>query len=424
MAGGRAELISATAVADIALILLVGVVFVRLAERLRQPPVIGEIVAGIVMGPSLLGLLPGHLTDRIFPPETRPYLSLLGQVALLLFMFCVGWELDTGMLRYRGRSVTAVAVSSMVLPFLLALGLALQLYQRHSNAPGYHISFTSFALYFGVAMSITAFPVLARIVADFRLQNTRIGLLALGGAAIGDVLAWCLLVVVVATVHARGLGSFIATIGYSAIYVVVMAVLVRPALRWILSRPSKGSARAHLALIVGAGVFLSSFATSLIGLHGIFGAFALGLAMPRGPDESLRNSVLEPLERASSLLLPVFFTVIGLSVNVASLDRMTLIEFLVITFVACLGKLLGAGLSARISGLSWHDATSVGVLMNTRGATELVVLDIGVGLGVLDGRLFTAMVLMAVVTTGMAGVLLPRSTQAIPPVTPLTTVNR
>ncbi len=230
------------------------------------------------------------------------------------------------------------------------------------------------------------------------------------------MLAWCLLAVVVATVHAGGLDSFIATIGYSAVYVTVMALLVRPALRWGLTRLSKGSARAQLALAVGAGVFLSSFATSLIGLHAIFGAFACGLAMPRGPDQ-LRSDVLEPLERASSLLLPVFFTVIGLSVNVASLDGGMLVEFLVITLTACVGKLLGAGLSARISGLSWRDAASVGVLMNTRGATELVILNIGVGLGVLDGQLFTVMVLMAVVTTGMAGVLLPRSTQAIQPAT-------
>lgn len=272
MVGQRAELINAVAVADIALILLVGVVFVRMAERLRQPPVIGEIVAGIMMGPSLLGLLPGHLTGLIFPVEARPYLSLLGQVALLLFMFGVGWEFDTGMLRCRGRSVTALAVSSMVLPFLLALGLAVPLYQLHSEVSRHHVSFTSFALYLGVAMSITAFPVLARIVADFRLQNNRVGILATSGAAVCDVLAWCLLAVVLATVHAGGLSSFIATIGYSALYVGVMAGLVRPALRWALPRLSNGPARAYLALIVGAGVFLSSFATSLIGLHSIFGA--------------------------------------------------------------------------------------------------------------------------------------------------------
>lgn len=421
MSGGHAEWISAIAVADIALILLVGVVFVRLAERLRQPPVIGEIVAGIIMGPSLLGLLPGHLTDMIFPPEVRPYLSVVAQVGLLLFMFLVGWELDMGMLRYRGRSVAAVAVSSMVLPFLLGLGLALPLYQRHSEVHGHHVSFTSFALYLGVAMSITALPVLARIVADSGLQNTRIGVLALSGAAIGDVLAWCLLAVVVATVQAGGLDSFIATVGYSMVYVAVMALLVRPALRWGLTRLSKGSARAHLALVVGAGVFLSSFATSLIGLHAIFGAFAFGLAMPRGPDQPLRSGVLEPLERASFLLLPVFFTVIGLSVDVASLDGVMLVEFLAITIAACVGKLLGAGLSARISGLSWRDAACVGVLMNTRGATELVILNVGVSLGVLDGRLFTVMVLMALVTTSMAGVLLPRSTQALPSATPLRT---
>jgi Kef-type K+ transport system membrane component KefB len=411
----EAELINAVAVADIALILLLAVLFMRLAEYLRQPPVIGEIVAGIIMGPSLLGLLPGQLTEMIFPNEARPHLALVAEVGLLLFMFGVGWKFDTGVLRYHSRSVAVVAVSSMVLPFLLALGLALPLYHRHSEVNGQHVSFTSFALYLGVAMSITAFPVLARIIADARLQNTRSGLFALGGAAIGDVLAWCVLAIVVATVNASGFGSFLATLGYLAIYVAMMALLVRPALQWLLTRPSKGPKQARLAMVVAAGVFLSSFATSLIGVHAIFGAFAFGLVMPRSPAQPLRAGVLEPLERASFLLLPVFFTLIGLSVDIASLDGGMLVEFLVITLIASAGKLLGAGLSARLSGLSWRDAANVGVLMNTRGATELIVLNIGVGLGVLDGQLFTVMVLMALVTTSMAGVLLPKHAHAVPP---------
>jgi Kef-type K+ transport system membrane component KefB len=191
-----------------------------------------------------------------------------------------------------------------------------------------------------------------------------------------------------------------------------MALLVRPALRWLVIRLSDGPARGQLALLVAAGVLLCYFATSLIGLHGIFGAFAFGLAMPREPAGRLRAAVQEPLERSSSLLLPVFFTITGLSVNVTSLTGTLLLEFAIILLVACAGKLLGGVVPARLSGLSWREAATIGVLMNTRGATELVILSIGVSLGVLDSRLFTVGVLMALVTTGMAGILLPRREKA------------
>jgi Kef-type K+ transport system membrane component KefB len=186
------------AVGDVALILLVSVIFGRLAVRLRQPAVIGELVAGIILGPSLLGLLPGHLTMLLFPAGARPYLSLLAQVGLTLFMFGVGWEVDAGVLRYRGRSVAGIAVTSMVVPFALGLALAPWLYQHHSVVHGRVVSFTPFALYIGILMAITAFPVLARIVADFGLQRLRSGAIALGSAATADLLAWCVLAVVVA----------------------------------------------------------------------------------------------------------------------------------------------------------------------------------------------------------------------------------
>lgn len=417
MPAGGAPTVAVVTIADIALILLMAVIFTRLAARLRQPPVIGELVAGIVLGPSLLGVLPGHLTTWLFPPGAQAYLSLIAQVGLLLFMFGVGWELDMATLRYRGRGVAAIALASMTLPFALGLALAPWLYQGHSSVRGHLVPFTSFALYIGIIMSITAFPVLARIVSDFRLQHARSGIISLGSAALADVLAWCVLAVVVATVQATGAGGFAATIGYSAVYVAVMTALVRPGLRWLIPRLSRGPARVQLALLVSAGVFLSSFATSLIGLHGIFGAFAFGLVMPRsGP---LREVVAEPLAQASSLLLPVFFTVTGLSVDVAAMNWTELAALGLVLVAACAGKLLGGGLTARACGLSWNESAVVGVLMNTRGATELVILSIGVSLGVLDGGMFTVMVLMALVTTAMAGLLLPRPSPSSPyPATP------
>lgn len=406
MPGDHSATVIAVAIADIAVILLVAVALGRLATRFRQPPVIGELLAGIVLGPSLLGLLPGDVGGWLFPAEARPYLAMVAQVGLLLFMFGVGYHLDLGMMRRRGRSVAAVAVSSMVVPFVLGLVLAVLLHQRHGVVDGDQVPFGSFAMYLGIAMSVTAFPVLARIIVDLGLQHTRAGVIALCAAAVTDLLAWCVLALVVAAIHATGIGGFVATVGYSVLYVATLVLAVRPGLRWLVGKVSDSSAVAALPLLVAAGVFLSAFVTSLIGIHGIFGAFAFGMAMPRKALGAARAAMVEPLSRVSLLLLPVFFTVTGLAVDVTALTGPMLLEFGLVIVVACAGKLLSAGLAARASGLTWREAATVGALMNTRGATELVILNIGVALGVLDGTLFTIMVLMALVTTAAAGVFI------------------
>jgi Kef-type K+ transport system membrane component KefB len=332
---------------------------------------------------------------------------MVAQVGLLLFMFGVGFHLDIGMVRRRARSVAAVALSSMVVPFVLGVGLAVSLHQRHGVVGGEPVPFGSFALYLGIAMSVTAFPVLARIIVDLGLQHSRAGVIALCGAAVTDLLAWCVLALVVAAIHATGISGFVATVGYTVLYVATLVLAVRPGLRWLVGRVSGSSAAAALPMLVTAGVFLSAFITSLIGIHGIFGAFAFGLAMPRTAAlGAAREATVEPLNRVSSLLLPVFFTVTGLAVDVTALTGPMLVEFGVVLVVACAGKLLSAGLAARASGLTWREAVTVGALMNTRGATELVILNIGVALGVLDGTLFTIMVLMALVTTAAAGLFI------------------
>ncbi|WP_222942296.1 cation:proton antiporter, partial [Actinoplanes teichomyceticus] len=400
-----AELTVATVLADIAIVLVVGYVFGRAARRLGQPVVVGEILAGIALGPSLLGLLPGDLTSAVFPPAGRPYLSAISQVGLLLFMFLIGWEFDRRLVARRKSLTVSVSVCSIALAFGLGVGLAALLYDRHATVAGRHVPFTAFALFIGAAMSITAFPVLARILRDRRIAHTEVGVLALASAAIDDVLAWCILAVVAMVATARDPGDLIQVVALSALYVTAMTAVVRPALARLVRRVESAPA---LAVITASGVFLSSYATTWIGIHAVFGAFAFGFVMPREPVERLTQAVRRPFENIGLLLMPVFFIVTGLSVDISGLTVTNAVELAAIVLVACAGKMLGATGAGRAFGLPWSDARRLGVLMNTRGLTELIVLNVGVSLGVLDTPMFTMMVIMALVTTAMAGPLLSR----------------
>lgn len=407
MSAHQLESLQATTYAGIAVILVMGGLLARLSRRVRQPAVVGEISAGILLGPSLLGLLPGDLTHRLFPDDVRPLLSTVAQIGLLLFMFTVGWELDgSGMRRAKG-SVAGVTAGSILLPLALGMLVALVLYRDHSVVNGEKVPGLSFVLYLGVSMSITAFPVLARILKDNNLARTKIGALALTSAALGDVLAWCLLAAVVAVVTASGPSGFTDTLWMSAGYGAVMIFVVRPLLARTVARIARKDSGAQLATLVTAGLLLSACVTSRIGIHPIFGAFAFGLVMPRTPTALLQERMLRPLENAGTLLLPVYFIVTGLNVDVTSVSATGWAELALVLTAAVLGKLLGAGLPARSFGLSTREAAGVGVLMNTRGLTELVILSVGLNLGVLDDPLFTVMVLMALITTAMTGPLLP-----------------
>ncbi|MEU3737496.1 cation:proton antiporter [Streptomyces sp. NPDC032198] len=401
------EELQATAFAGIAVILTVGALLARLARRFRQPAVIGEITAGIVLGPSLLGLLPGDLTHRLFPDDVRPLLSMVAQIGLLLFMFTVGWELDWATMRRRKRSVAAVTTGSILVPLLLGMSIAWVIYQNHSVVSGEKIDFFSFALFLGISMSITAFPVLARILKDNHLTRTKVGALALTSAAFGDVIAWCLLAGVVAIVTASGPAGFTDTLWMSAGYGAAMIVVVRPALARAVTWTSKRGSGTYLAALVTAGLLLSAYITSNIGIHPIFGAFAFGLVMPRKPTELLEEKMLRPLQHAGELMLPVYFIITGLSVDIAGMSATAWGELALILTAAIVGKLLGASLPARSFGLTWRESMGVGALMNTRGLTELIILGIGLNLGVLDQTLFTEMVLMALITTAMTGPALP-----------------
>jgi Kef-type K+ transport system membrane component KefB len=406
----HSDLIIAAVMADIAIVLLAGAVLARLARHLRQPPVVGEIVAGIALGPSLLGLLPGDPTARIFPAEARPYLSAIANVGLLIFMFGIGWEFDKRLLNGRRGAAGAVSLSSIALAFALGAGLATALYSHHDTVKGHHTSFTAFALFMGAAMSITAFPVLARILTEHRMMATRVGTLALASAAVDDVLAWCLLALTAAIVTANGAGGDMAQIGVlSAIYVAVMALAVRPLLAYITRRWVRDRVPPLHVIVIVAGIFLSAYATTWIGIHAIFGAFAFGFVMPREPFETLAEGVKRPFDGISMVLLPVFFIVTGLNVDISALSGRAVIELVAIILVACAGKMIGATVPGRLTGMPWREAGTLGLLMNTRGLTELIILNVGVSLGVLDGQMFTMMVLMALVTTALAGPLLPNA---------------
>ncbi|GAB3578791.1 hypothetical protein GCM10027445_46450 [Amycolatopsis endophytica] len=379
-------------VADLALIIVVARLFGMLARRFGQPAVIGEVLAGICLGPTLLGGLSGTL----FPADVRPLLSALAQVGVALFMFTVGLDVDRKLLRGQGKIAVATSVCSILLPLALGAGAGLLLAGSHPGPD--RLGFVSFV---AVAMSITAFPVLARILADRGLRDTRLGGLAIACAAIGDVVAWALLGVVVFVVSGSGGDSWrlLLFVPYAA----VMLLLVRPVLRRLLDRRGPGTGGYAVVL---AGLLASGALTEWMGLHLIFGAFLFGAVVPHEVTW-VRTELQSHLGKLNDvLLLPVFFLIAGLQVDLAVIGWDGLGELALVLAAAITGKFGGAYLGARGSGLPSPDSARLGILLNTRGLTELVVLGVGLSLGVLDGELYSVMVVMAVLTTAMAGPLL------------------
>lgn len=356
-----------------------------LFRRIHQPPVIGEVVAGIALGPSLLG----SWSNGLFPLETRPLLQILASLGLAVFMFLVGLEMDLGHLGggRRRRISGAVALLGTAVPFGLGVALATVLHPAHGAG-----DFLPFALFIGAAMSTTAFPVLARILQERKLYDTPLGVLTMASAAGADVLTWATLAVVVAMVAATGAWTLPYILVLSIGFGVLMLVAVRPALARFRDR-AMGTGELTLAV---AGILAAAFVTSAIGIHEIFGAFLLGAVFPRGP---LADAVRDRLRSVAAILLPVFFVTTGLDVDIRGVGLEGLWHLALVLVVACAGKLIGAGAGARSQGLAARESLALGVLMNTRGLTELVVLNIGRDLGVLDGPLFTLLVIMAVSTT-------------------------
>jgi len=382
-----------------------------LARRLGQPAVIAEVIAGILLGPSLFGRIAHGPFLQLFPKASLPGLSLLSQVGLLFFMFLIGLELDPKLLRGRGRSSFAISAAGICVPFGLGALLALQIFGSQAE-PG--VPRVSFVLFMGIAMSITAFPVLARILAERNLIRTKLGSIALACAAADDVTAWCLLALVVSVVHAKGAGSALITTLEAVGFAAGMLLVVRPLLARLGARiTTRENLTQNVVALTFVLLLASAFTSELIGIHALFGAFLFGTIMPRQGDYA--HALAERLEDFVVVaLLPLFFaysglrTQLGLVVGVS--DWLLCLSLIA---VACVGKFGGSFCAARWTGMSTRDAAALGILMNTRGLMELIVLNVGLDLGVISPKIFTMMVLMALVTTIMTSPLLelvsPRS---------------
>ncbi|AFY43614.1 cation:proton antiporter [Nostoc sp. PCC 7107] len=379
---------------------LIGLAF----KSIKQPLVIGEIVAGIMLGPSLFGLLAPHVAASLFPPETIPFLNVLSQVGLIFFMFLIGLELNPKYLSGNLQAAILTSNVSIIVPFSLAAILSLLLYPLVSNAS---VSFTAFALFLGAAMSITAFPVLARIITENNLQGTRLGTLALTCAAVDDVTAWCILAVAIAVARTGNIAGAIPTIIESIVYITFMLTVGR----WFLQRLATyyrrtGRLSQLLLAVIYMAVVGSALITELIGIHLIFGAFLLGAAMPKNAD-LVRELAVKTEDFVLIFLLPIFFAYSGLRTQIGLLNRPELWLLCgLVLFVAIAGKYIGTYVAARVSGINKREASALGWLMNTRGLTELIVLNIGLELGVISPLVFTMLVIMALVTTFMTSPLL------------------
>lgn len=387
--------------AQIFVIILVARLFGWLFKKIGQPTVIGEIVAGIALGPSFLGMYFPEFSAALFPIASLNNLQFLSQIGLILFMFVIGMELDLKVLKNKAHDAIVISHASIVFPFALGVTLA---YFIYTDFAPMGIAFSSFALFIGIAMSITAFPVLARIVQERNLQKTKLGTIVITCAAADDITAWCILAAVIAIVKAGSFWSALYIIALAIAYVFLMVKLVRPFLQRI---GEMHNSRENLTKAI-VGIFfvtliISSYLTEIIGIHALFGAFVAGAIMPE--NSKFRSIFIEKVEDvALVLLLPLFFVYTGLRTQIGLLDQPYLWKLTgLIILVAVLGKFLGSALAARFVGQNWKDSLTIGALMNTRGLMELVVLNIGYDLGVLTPEIFAMMVIMALVTTFMTG---------------------
>ncbi|WP_459061782.1 cation:proton antiporter domain-containing protein [Stenotrophomonas sp. PSU-St15] len=370
-----------------------------LLKRVGQPAVIGEMAAGLMMGPLVLGSLLPQLHGALFPAASLAPLGLLSQLGVLMFLLVAGAELDLAALRGRRRFAFTVSHAGIAVPFMLGVALAIWLYPQHGPQG---VGFTSFALFVGISMSITAFPVLLRILADRGITHTPLGQTAIACAALGDATAWCLLALIVAAAQAGGwLPASLNLLGVVA-FVVLMLGLVRP---WFARQQVVAGREGRWLLGILLLSLASALVTEMLGIHALFGAFAAGVAVSsNAPLRALLMARVEPF--AVTLLLPLFFAMTGLRMRADALHAGDIVLCLVVIAVATAGKLLGTFSAARSTGLPAREAWRLGALMNTRGLMELIVLNLGYELGLLGDRLFAVLVIMALVTTAMTGPLL------------------
>lgn len=386
---------------QIVTIILVARLFGWICMKMKQPSVIGEMIAGIALGPSLLGLYFPEFSAFLFPKESLGNLQFLSQIGLIFFMYIVGMELDLSVLRKKAHDAVVISHASIIIPFALGIGLSYFIYKEF--APD-GVQFSSFALFIAIAMSITAFPVLARIVQERNLQKTKLGTIVITCAAADDITAWCILAAVIAIVKAGSFASSIYVIIMAIAYVFLMIKVVRPFLKRIADlQTGKGIMSKSVVAIFFLILIISAYATEVIGIHALFGAFMAGAIMPE--NTKFRNIFIEKVEDvALVVLLPLFFVFTGLRTEIGLLNHGHLwMTAGLIILVAVIGKFIGSALTAKFLRIGWKDSLTIGALMNTRGLMELIVLNIGYDLGVLSPEIFAMMVIMALFTTFMTG---------------------
>jgi Kef-type K+ transport system membrane component KefB len=370
-----------------------------LCQRIGQPRVIGEILAGLALGPTLLGAILPRVEVAIFPVSALPILQTLGDIGLVLYMFSLGTHIDTHAMLKQGRKAAVVSLSGVLLPLVLGGALAFFLYPQFAGSKA---SLVSFMLLVGTAMSITAFPVLARLLDERHMLASGMGVLALLCAAIDDVIGWCLLAFVIAFIHATGAASVAITVALLGLFIGVMLYVVRPLMVFADRRLQSKPLLMALTMIL---LLASAYATSSMGIHPVFGAFMMGIILPR------RTAFIEQVKSIDQvnmlLFLPLYFVYNGLRTHIGLINSPALwLLCALVLLIACLGKILGGTLSLKAFGESWKKSLTLGTLMNTRGLVELIVLNIGLDLGVISPTFFAMLVIMAVVTTMMASPLL------------------
>lgn len=386
---------------QIIVILITSRIFGILATKIGQPSVVGEIVAGIFLGPSIIGMYFPDFSVFLFPKDSLKALQFLSQIGLAFFMFIIGMELDVSKLKNKTHDAVVVSHASIIFPYFLGVVISYFIYETFAPAD---VSFLAFSLFMGIAMSVTAFPVLARIIQERGLTKTPLGAMALTCAAADDVTAWCILAAVVAVVKAGSMLSSLVTIGLALIFVIGMLYAVKPAIRKFSHRfISKEKINKTLVAVSFFTMLLSAYFSEIIGIHALFGAFLAGIIMPQ--DVQFKEKLTEKIEDISvMLLLPIFFAFTGLRTQIGLLNESHLwLVCILIIAVAVIGKFLGSALSAKMVGQTWKNSLSIGALMNTRGLMELIVLNIGYDLGILSPEIFAILVLMALATTFMTG---------------------
>ncbi len=402
----RANLKDPLSMILIQIIIVLGLsrIFSRIFRKMGQPSVIGEIFAGIALGPSLIGYFFPEFSNIFFPKESLAYIKILSQIGLLVFMFIIGMELDVGILKRQASQAVFISHTSIIFPFMLGTILAYFLFEKYAPEG---VSFLSFGLFMGISLSITAFPVLARIIQEKGLSKTPLGIITLTCAAVDDISAWCILALIIAIVHAGTMLISVFVLVLSVVFVAIMVSYVQP----LLNRMSKIYVSKE---IIGKGVITalilimlcSAVVSEGIGIHALFGAFLAGVIMPT--NTKLRQVLTEKFEDFSMIfLLPLFFAYTGIRTKIGLLNEWEhVFTCIYIIILATIGKLIGSMFAARFVGHSWKESFAIGTLMNTRGLMELIVLNIGYDLGVISPTIFVMMVIMALVTTFATGPLL------------------